>query len=110
MKRIASIYWKDSLSSYYWDVWGHKLVATDSTGGQTGVSQNYGCGCENTETEIGILYNPTSRNVTFFKNSVNQGVAFRNVRSGLYPAFDLWFQNGSIEILPARKPTSKTYL
>ena len=66
--------------------------------------------CDNAETEIGILYNAMNRTVSFYKNSVNQGVAFKNVRMGLYPALDLWFINGSIEITSDKKPKVKTYL
>ena len=107
---VVSTYWKDSPSSYYWDVWSRKLIATDNNGAQTGVSLNYGCTCEGTETEIGILYNAANRTVSFYKNSINQGIAFKSVRSGLYPAIDLWFVNGSVEITNAKKPVQKTYL
>jgi len=108
--KIVSTYWKDSPSSYYWDVWSRKLIATDSQGSQTGVSTLYGCMCESTETEIGILYNATNRTISFYKNSINQGIAFKNVRAGLYPAIDLWFINGVVDIVPAKKPTNKIYL
>ena len=109
-EHLVSTYWKDSPSSYYWDVWSRKLIATDGTGSQTGISTNYGCMCEGAETEIGILYNATNRTVTFYKNSISQGIAFKNVRAGLYPALDLWFISGSVEITPAKKPVIKTYL
>ena len=29
---IVSTYWKDSPSSYYWDVWMRKLIKTDEAG------------------------------------------------------------------------------
>ncbi len=107
---VVSTYWKDSPSSYYWDVWSRRLISTDASGNQTGFMNNYGCTCEGTETEIGILYNATMRTVSFYKNSINQGIAFKGVRAELYPALDLWFISGSVEILNSRKPSSKTYL
>ena len=41
-----STFWKDSPSSYYWDVWNYKLIKTDENGVQTGTSGGYGCHCE----------------------------------------------------------------
>ena len=29
---LVSTYWKDSPSSYYWDVWMRKLIKTDEAG------------------------------------------------------------------------------
>ena len=43
---IVSTFWKDSPSSYYWDVWNYKLIKTDENGVQTGTSGGYGCHCE----------------------------------------------------------------
>ena len=45
-ENLVSTFWKDSPSSYYWDVWNNKLICIDSLGNQTGVTQGYGCGCE----------------------------------------------------------------
>lgn len=105
-----STYWKDSPSSHYWDVWNRKLISTDSKGTQVGTTLNYGCLCEAMETELGVLYSAVNRTVSFYKNSINQGVAFKNVRAGLHPALDLWFTNGTVEILSERKPNVKTFL
>ena len=91
-------------------MWNRKLIATDPKGMQIGSPISYGCMCEATETELAILYNAVNRTVSFYKNSINQGVAFKNVKSGLYPALDLWFTNGTVEILNERKPISKVYL
>eukprot|EP00826_Nyctotherus_ovalis_P045403 TRINITY_DN5029_c0_g1_i2.p2 TRINITY_DN5029_c0_g1~~TRINITY_DN5029_c0_g1_i2.p2 ORF type:complete len:227 (-),score=57.35 TRINITY_DN5029_c0_g1_i2:130-810(-) len=109
-EHLVSTYWKDSPSSHYWDVWNRKLISTDSKGTQVGTTLNYGCLCEVMETELGILYNAVNRTVSFYKNSINQGVAFKNVRTGLHPALDLWFTNGTVEILNERKPNVKTFL
>ncbi len=105
-----SAYWKDLPSSYYWDVWCRRLISTDASGNQIGCMNNYGCTCEGAETEIGILYSATMRTVNFYKNSINQGIAFTGVRAELYPVLDLWFVSGSVEILNSRKPYSRTYL
>ena len=51
------------------------------------------------ETLIKISYENKSRSVSFYKNNINQGVAFVNVASGLYPSLDLWFESGTIEII-----------
>lgn len=51
------------------------------------------------ETKIGIKYDHKLKNVSFFKNGINQGIAFRNVPSGLTPSIDIWFESGTVEIL-----------
>ena len=51
------------------------------------------------ETTIGIKYDYKSRTVSFYKNAVNQGIAFRNVPFGLYPSLDIWFESGTVEIM-----------
>ncbi len=99
-----------SPSSYFWDVWGRCLISTNESGNRTCFSNNYGCSYEGAETEIGILYDAAMRTVSFFKNSINQGVAFTGVRAELYPVLDIWFIDGTIEILDSRKPPSITYL
>lgn len=47
-----STFWKDSPSSYYWDVWNYKLIKTDENGVQTGTSGGYGCHCEGNQNYI----------------------------------------------------------
>ena len=44
-----STFWKDSPSSYYWDVWNTKLIKTDDNGSQIGSIGGYGCQCEGIE-------------------------------------------------------------
>jgi len=48
--------------------------------------------------------------VSFYKNGLNQGVAFKNVPASLYPSLDLWFESGSIEILKVNSFQEKIYL
>jgi hypothetical protein len=107
---IVSTFWKDSPSSYYWDVWSGKLTATDKCGNQKASCQGYGCPCEEPETNIAIRYDPFHRTIIFYKNNIEQGVAFKNVRSGLYPALDLWFHTGNVEILASKQPNQASYL
>lgn len=87
-----------SPSSIYWDIWNTKLIKTDDSGAQTGSLNGYGCLCEDFETKIGILYDHKSRSVSFIKNGINQGIAFKNIPGGLYPALDVWFESGTVEI------------
>jgi hypothetical protein len=58
------------------------------------------------ETILGILYDSKNKTISFYKNNINQGIAFRNVDSGLTPSIDIWFQYGSIEILKNKNPSS----
>ena len=44
---------------------------------QSGSIKGYGCQCEDFETYIGIKYEHISRSVSFYKNGINLGVAFR---------------------------------
>ena len=94
-----STFWKDSPSSYYWDVWNTKLIKTDENGVQVGTMHGYGCQCEDFETTIVISYYNKTKNVSFYKNGINQGVAFKNVPQGLTPSIDIWFESGTIEII-----------
>jgi len=107
---LISTFWKDSPSSYYWDVWNTKLIKTDDNGIQVGSVSGYGCLCEDYETKIGIRYDNKTRSVSFFKNGINQGIAFRNVPSGLTPSLDIWFESGTIEILKNSTFVEKTYI
>lgn len=79
-----------------------KLVSIDAQGQQAGTIFGYGCKCEETITRIGIQYDARSRTVSFIKNGINQGVAFTNITSGLFPSLDVWFQQGTVDILPNR--------
>jgi hypothetical protein len=107
---IISTFWKDSPSSYYWDVWNTKLIKTDDNGIQVGSVSGYGCLCEDYETKIGIKYDSKNRSVSFYKNGINQGIAFRNVPSGLTPSLDIWFESGTIEIMKNSTVVEKTYI
>lgn len=99
LENLLSTYWKDSPSSLYWDVWNSKLIKTDEFGVQTSTIVGYGCSCEEQETKLGMLYCPLSRTLSFIKDGINQGVAFNDVQSGLYPSLDIWFEEGSIKVL-----------
>ena len=96
---LISTFWRDSPSSYYWDVWNGKLVSIDERGNQTGIKPGYGCECHNYEqTKIAIIYDTKKRTLNFWKDGIDQGVAFSNVPKGLYPAVDLWFEEGYIQV------------
>lgn len=114
---LISTFWKDSPSSYYWDVWNTKLIKTDENGIQVGSVSGYGCQCEGNgmnkieyETKIGIKYDHRNKSVSFLKNGISQGVAFRNVPSGLTPSLDIWFESGTIEILKNTVNIEKSYI
>jgi hypothetical protein len=117
-ENLVSTFWKDSPSSYYWDVWNTKLIKTDENGIQVGSVSGYGCSCEGNyyiieieyETKIGIKYDNKSRSVSFYKNSVCQGIAFRNVPSGFHPSLDVWFESGTVEINKSSSFQEKVYL
>ena len=107
MKKLASSFWKDSPSSYYWDVWTNKLIHTNENGIQIESFSGYGCKCQKSkENLIGIFYNARTQELSFYKNGINQGIAFTSVPSGMTPSIDIWFQYGSVEILKNRKPMS----
>ncbi|CAG9324680.1 unnamed protein product [Blepharisma stoltei] len=107
ISQLTSTLWRDSPSSWYWDVWSNKLIKTDENG-QHSVENGYGCGCcEEMETVIGILYNAKHQTLSFYKRGICQGIAFRNVPSGLYPSIDVWFGNGTVSILQTQLPSQK---
>jgi hypothetical protein len=118
LKISVSTFWKDSPSSFYWDVWSTKLIKTDDNGIQTGSISGYGCQCEGEfyclcleyETTISIKYDHKSRSVSFYKNSVYQGIAFRNVPAGLTPSLDIWFESGTVEIIKNTNVQERIYL
>lgn len=101
---LTSTYWRDCPSSNYWDVWSMKLIKIDENGVQIGSATGYGCQCQNDETIIGIKYDYDNKTVSFYKNGVNCGIAFTNVQDNLTPSLDLWFEEGSVEILKNRSP------
>jgi hypothetical protein len=86
-----------------------KLIMTDEFGMQTGIYGAFGCGCEDHETKIGIKYNPTDQSISFYKNGFLQGTAFKGVPEGYFASLDLWFDSGTIEILPLKKPKMKNF-
>lgn len=115
---LISTFWKDSPSSYYWDVWNTKLIKTDENGIQVGAVNGYGCLCEGFyfslfveyETKIGIKYDYKTKCVSFYKNGINQGIAFRNVPHGLTPSLDIWFESGTIEIMKNTENIEKSFI
>jgi hypothetical protein len=66
--------------------------------------------CEEYETKISIKYDVKSRSVSFYKNGLNQGVAFKNVPANLYPSLDIWFESGSVEIMKVNSFQEKIFL
>lgn len=46
-----------------------------------------------------MVYDIKTRSVRFFKNNINQGIAFSGVPPGMYPSLDLWFESGTVEIV-----------
>lgn len=110
-EQLVSTFWKDSPSSFYWNVWNNKLVKIDENGNQTGIATGYGCCCEESEEiSIGLSYDPKNLTLEYYKNGVSQGIAFHDVPRGFYPAIDLWFEAGHAEILKFDKPTMREYL
>jgi hypothetical protein len=99
LSKLISTFWKDSPSSFYWDTWTTKLIKTDDKGCQVGSICGYGCQCQSNETFLAMKYNYSDKTLTYFKNGVNLGVAFRNVPSGLTPSLDIWFEEGYVEIM-----------
>jgi len=59
---------------------------------------------------IGVKYDYKSRSVSFYKNGIFQGIAFRNVPSGLTPSIDIWFESGTIEIVQNNSFKEKLFL
>ena len=110
LENLISTFWKDSPSSYYWDVWGNKLVKTDEKGCQTASISGYGCQCEESSTTIGMIYSHADRSISFVKDGINQGVAFKNIMQGMYPSIDIWFELGSVEIISDAIYKNKKYL
>lgn len=106
---LVSKLWRDVPSSWYWDVWSCKLIRTDMNGVHSVVS-GYGCDCEDEQVVIGINYNPIRKTLSFYKDDIDQGVAFTNVPSGMYPSIDIWFPSGSVTVLQTQQPKARAYL
>lgn len=109
-ENLISTFWKDSPSSLYWDVWSNKLIKTDEKGFQIGSVNGYGCLCEEIETKIGMKYCNLNRTLSFVKEGIDQGIAFKNIPPGMYPSLDVWFESGVIEIVKNSKYEEKFYL
>ena len=107
---LLSTFWKDSPSSFYWDVWNGKLVKNDENGNQNCCKNKYGCNFEDYETKFAFEYNQEKRTLAFYKNDIYLGVAFNNVPPGLTPAFEIWFETGIIKISDKSEPLEKVYL
>ena len=101
---LTSTYWRDCPSSNYWDIWNMKLIKIDENGVQIGCATGYGCQCQTDETIIGIKYDYDNKTVSFYKNGVNCGIAFTNVKNNLTPSLDLWFEEGTVEIMKNNAP------
>ena len=101
---LTSTYWRDCPSSNYWDIWNMKLIKIDENGVQTGFATGYGCQCQSDDTVIGIKYDYENKTVSFYKNGVNCGIAFTNVKNNLTPSLDLWFEEGTVEIMKTNSP------
>lgn len=103
--QLLSTFWKDSPSSFYWDVWNCKLIKVNEDGIQSGMVGDYGCECRNEEVNtIGMLYDCKKKTVSFYKNGICLGIGFHNVPKNLYPAVDLWFEAGQVEIVNKSRP------
>jgi len=106
--QLMSTYWKDSPSSFYCDVWSCRLEKVDENGKHIGTATEYGCGCqEEGENYVGMMYDEDKKTLSFYKNGYFMGVAFNNVPKDLYPAVDVWFENGYVEIVKRRRPKTK---
>ena len=110
LSNLSSKLWRDSPSSYYWDVWNSTLIKTNENGARVGDMKGYGCTYTEKEITLGIKFDHVKRTVSFYKNGINHGIAFRNVPSGLTPSIDVWFQEGSIELQNNINFEEKTFL
>ncbi|CAG9325331.1 unnamed protein product [Blepharisma stoltei] len=107
--QLVSTRWRDAPCSWYWDVWNCKLVKTDENGVHSFVT-GYGCDCDDEETVLGIYYDSKRRTVSFYKKGINQGVAYNNVSSGLFPSIDVWFDTGSVTFLQTKLAKTMAYM
>ena len=51
-----------------------------------------------------IKYDYENKTVSFYKNGVNCRIAFTNVKNNLIPSLDLWFEEGTVEIMKTNSP------
>lgn len=110
LEYLTSKLLRDFPNCFLWDVWNTILIKTNEYGNQIGSMKGYGCQCENFETRIGMKYNHKSRSLSFYKNGIDLGVAFRNIPSGLSPCLDVWFDSGTIEIVMNASNSKKEFL
>ena len=57
-----------------------------------------------------MKYDYKTRSVSYYKNNIFQGIAFRTVPIGLTPSIDVWFVSGTIEIIQNNSFQEKIYL
>ena len=107
---LISTFWKDSPSSFYWDIWSTKLIKTNENGVQIRNMDGYGCKCESMESVIGMKYDSDTKTVSYYKNGIFLGKAFKGVPIGMTPSLDIWFEEGSVEISSNSTIEMKTYL
>lgn len=62
------------------------------------------------ENTIGIFYDHKKNEVYFYKNGINQGLAFKNVPVGLIPSIDIWFVYGTVEINKINFPEGYSHI
>ena len=48
--------------------------------------------------------------ISFTKKGINQGVAFSNVESGLYPSLDIWFESGHVQVQKISNSLFKNFI
>lgn len=83
---------------------------TNEIGVQVETYNEYGCCCRNeNENNLGIYYRSRTKELFFFRNGINQGLAFRNVPNNLIPSIDIWFPYGTVEVIETRAPKLKTF-
>ena len=110
LSNLSSKLWRDSPSSYYWDIWDSTLIKTNENGTRVGDRKGYGCIYTEKEIILGIKFDHVKRTVSFYKNGIDHGIAFRNVPSGLTPSIDVWFQEGTVELQNNINFEEKTFL
>lgn len=57
-----------------------------------------------------MSYDYKNSALSFYKNNIFQGVAFRDVPPGLTPSLDIWFESGSVEIIKNYIHNDKDFL
>lgn len=107
---IPNFNFKTAPSIYYWDVWQLTLYKNDSEGNLENSAIGYGCQCTGFDVLLGIKYDYKQRTISFYKNSINLGIAFKNVPSGLTPIIDLGFESGTVQLTNIQKLIEKVFL